>query len=214
MLDAVDERMRAKPAAGAEARIAGRRIGAGLPLAARPDGDVAPEEAPAPGLGQWSSERDLLPGSSFSLTAETGGDGILAIWGRGAVTRFDSREDDVSVGGEVATGLLGADWTRGRWTTGLVITRSRGDGGYRGAGAGDMASTLTGVWPWTRFAWGERLFVWGAAGYGDGSLTLEPRAEDGTHGTERSGPVWISGWRRPGCAAWRSMAAARVSPWR
>ena len=28
---------------------------------------------------------------------------------------------------------------------------------------------------------GERLSVWGVAGYGDGSLTLEPRAEDGTH---------------------------------
>ena len=44
-----------------------------------------------------------------------------------------------------------------------------------------MASTLTGVWPWTRYALGERLSVWGVAGYGDGSLTLEPRAEDGTH---------------------------------
>jgi len=63
-----------------------------------------------------------------------------------------------------------------RWAT-LAL----GDGGYRGAGVGAIASTLTRVWPWTRYAVGERLSVWGAAGYGDGSLTLEPRAKDGTH---------------------------------
>ena len=187
VLDAVDERMQAKPAPGVEARLAGQRIGAGSPFAAGLDGDVASEETPASGLGQWSSERELLPGTSFSLTAETGGDGILSIWGRGAVTRLAGRDDagaeaggDVAVDGEVATGLLGADWTRGGWTTGLVVSRSQGDGGYRGAGAGAMASTLTGVWPWTRYAVGERLSAWGAAGYGDGSLTLEPRTEDGT----------------------------------
>ncbi|MCY4480874.1 MAG: hypothetical protein OXB97_13370, partial [Rhodospirillales bacterium] len=123
---------------------------------------------------------------SFSLTGQTQGSGIVSIWGRGAVTRFAGRDaagaeagGDVAVDGEVASGLLGADWTRGRWTTGLVVSRSRGDGGYRGEGAGTMTSTLTGVWPWTRYALGERLSVWGVTGYGDGSLTLEPRAEDG-----------------------------------
>ena len=188
VLDAVDDRMRAEPVPGVEARLAGQRIGTGLPLAAGPDGDVAPEETPASGLGQWSSERDLLPGSSFSLTAETAGDGILSIWSRGAVTHLAGRDaagaaagGDVAVHGEVASGLLGADWTHRNWTTGLVVSRSRSDGGYRGAGAGAIASTLTGVWPWTRYALSERLSVWGVAGYGDGSLTLEPRAEDGTH---------------------------------
>ena len=43
-----------------------------------------------------------------------------------------------------------------------------------------MASTLTGMWPWTRYELDERLSVWGAAGYGDGKLTMEPRAEDGS----------------------------------
>ena len=187
VLDAVDARMRAKPAPGVEARLAGQGIGGDLPFASGPGGDVASEEAPRSGLGQWSSERELLPGSSFSLTAETGGDGFVSIWGRGAVTGFAGRDaaspeagGDVAVDGEVTSGLLGADWTRGRWTTGLVVSHSRGDGGYRGEGVGAMTSTLTGVWPWTRYAVGERLSAWGVAGYGDGSLTLEPRAEDGT----------------------------------
>ena len=188
VLDAVDSRMRAKPVPGVEARLAGQGIGADPPFASGPGGDVASEEAPASGLGQWSSGRELLPGTSFSLTGETQGDGFVSIWGGGTVTRFAGRDaagaeagGDVTVDGEVASALLGADWTRGRWTTGLLLTHSRSDGGYRGAGVGAMASTLTGVWPWTRYPVGERLSVWGVAGYGDGSLTLEPRAEDGTH---------------------------------
>ncbi len=180
VLDAVDARMRAKPAPGVEAHVAGQRIGAGPAFAAGPQGDPMSGEAEASGLGQPMSGPELLPGSSFSLTAETGGDGIVSIWGRGAATGFSSREDDVAVDGDVASATLGADWTRGRWTTGLVVTHSRGDGGYGGAGDGSVASTLTGVWPWTRYALGERLSVWGVAGYGGGSLTLEPRAEDGT----------------------------------
>ena len=137
-------------------------------------------EAEASGLGQPMSERDLLPGSSFSLTAETGGKGLVSVWGRGAATGFSSREDDVSFDGEVASGLLGADWTRGDWTAGLAVSHSRGDGAYRGEGDGTVSATLTGLWPWVGHSLGERLSVWGVAGYGDGSLTLEPRAEDGT----------------------------------
>ena len=174
VLDAVDERMRAKPAAGVEARLAGQRIGAET---AFQDIEASPQslarEQAAPG-------QDPLVGTSFSLAGETQGDGIVSIWGRGAVTRFDGREAALSLDGKVASGLVGADWTNGRWTTGLVVSRSQGEGGYRGAGVGAIASTLTGVWPWTRYAVSERLSVWGAAGYGDGSLRLEPRAEDGT----------------------------------
>ena len=182
VLDAVDERMRAEPVPGVEARVAGQQIGTGTAFQgfeARPH-SLAPEPT--------APEQDQLAGTSFSLTGETDDEGSVSIWGRGAVTHLAGRdaagaaaEGDVAVHGEVASGLLGVDWTQGPWTTGLVVSRSQGDGGYRAAGAGAMASTLTGVWPWTRYAAGERLSVWGAAGYGDGSLMLEPRAEDGTH---------------------------------
>ena len=181
VLDAVDERMGAEPAPGVEASLSGQQIGVGPPL------HGFQPSTPSPGFGQTATGRDLLPDTSFSLTGETDGDGLVSIWGRGAVTRFAGRDaagaeagGDVAVDGEVATGMLGADWTRGPWTAGLLLTHSEGDGGYGGAGGGTVSSTLTGVWPWTRYAAGERLSVWGAAGYGDGSLTLEPRAEDGT----------------------------------
>ena len=221
VLDAVDERMQAKPAPGVEARLAGQRIGAGPPFAAGPNGDMASEQAPASELGQWSSERELLPGTSFSLTAETGGDGLVSVWGRGAVTRFAGRDaagaeagGDVAVDGEVATGCLARTGRAGSWTTGLVVSRSQGDGGYRGAGAGAMASTLTGVWPWTRYALSERLSVWGAAGYGDGSLTLEPNAEDGTHaGALRTDlDLWMAAVGLRGVAV--DGGDGQVVPWR
>ena len=154
----------------------GQQIGTGTAFQgfeARPH-SLAPEPT--------APEQDQLAGTSFSLTGETDDEGSVSIWGRGAVTHLAGRDaagaaagGDVAVDGEVATGLLGADWTRGPWTTGLLLTHSEGDGGYRGAGGGAVASTLTGVWPWTRYAVGERLSAWGVAGYGDGSLTLEPR---------------------------------------
>ena len=182
VLDAVDARMHAAPTAGVEAALAGHRIGPGP---AFQGSEVQPH---SPAREQTMPGQDPLAGTSFSLTGETQGSGLVSIWGGGAVTRFAGQDaasaeagGDVAVDGEVTSGLLGADWTRGRWTTGLVVTHSRGDGGYRGAGVGAMASTLTGVWPWTRYALGERLSAWGVAGYGDGSLTLEPRAEDGRH---------------------------------
>ncbi len=186
VLDAVDDRMRAKPVSGVEARLAGQRIGAEPAFAAGPQEDPLTGDAGAPGFGQPMSGRELLSGSWFSLTAKTDGEGFVSVWGGGAATRFAGRDaadatgGGVAVDGEVASGLLGADWTRGRWTAGLVVSHSQGDGGYRGAGGGTVSATLTGVWPWVEHSLGERLSAWGVAGYGDGSLTLEPRAEDGT----------------------------------
>ena len=188
VLDAVDDRMPAKPPPGVEAHVAGHRIGAGPAFAAGPQGDPVFGEGLAPELRQRSSGRELLPRTSFSLTAETGDRGLISIWGRGAVTGFAGRDaasaeagGNVAVDGGVATGMLGADWTRGRWTTGLLVTRSRGGGAYRGAGGGTVSATLTGVWPWVGHSLGKRLSAWGVAGYGDGRLTLEPRTEDSTH---------------------------------
>ena len=132
------------------------------------------------GPGRTMSNRELFLGSSFAVTAETAGKGFVSIWGRGAVTRFDGREGALSLDGEVASAMLGTDWSHGRWTTGLLVSHSLGDGGYRdgsgenGAGNGTISATLTGLYPWLRHALSEHLEAWGAAGYGEGSLKLEP----------------------------------------
>ena len=212
VIDAVETRMSAPRNPGAEVSLAGQRLGLG-PLFgadAAPEGDAAlakraretgaeaeegqrrlaawlrgaAEEEERP---RWETrtvtQRELLLGSSFSLTAAPGdgGPGAVSLWGRAAVSRFDGREGGLTVDGEVASGLLGADWARERWTAGLIVSHSRGDGGYRGeAGSGTVSSTLTGLYPWGRHALNGRVTVWGVAGYGAGTLTLTPDNDDGT----------------------------------
>ena len=213
VIDAVETRMRAPRSPGAEVSLAGRRIGLGPLFgadAAPEDGEAAlakrareteagaeegqrrlaawlrgaAEEEERPGLEtQTVTERALLLGSSFSLTAAPGdgAPGAVSLWGRAAVSRFDGREDGLTLDGEVASGLLGADWARERSTLGLILSHSRGDGGYRGeSGSGTVSSTLTGLYPWGRHALNDRVTVWGVAGYGAGTLTLTPENDDGT----------------------------------
>ena len=120
------------------------------------------------------SGRDLLTGTSFALTGEAGsaGSGAVSLWGRGAVSRFDGREGELTLSGEVTSAMLGADWLRDAWTAGLLVSHSRGEGSYRGADVGTVSSTLTGLYPYGRYMVNERLSVWGVAGYGEGTLTL------------------------------------------
>ncbi len=120
------------------------------------------------------SGRELLAGMSFALTEGTAESGFVSLWGRGAVTDFDGRDGELSIDGDVATGLLGADWARGDWAAGLMVGHSRGEGNYGGQGAGTVSSSLTGLYPWGRHELNERVTVWGVAGYGVGTLTLEP----------------------------------------
>ena len=128
----------------------------------------------------WSrtlTGQQVLMGSSFSLAAETDGGGFAALWGRMAETRFAGREDRLNLDGDVTTGLLGADYEWDRWTTGLVVSHSIGEGGYRGESAGEIEATVTALTPWAGYKVTERLSVWGAAGYGAGEFTLAPEGE-------------------------------------
>ena len=208
VIEAVEGRVRASRQAGFEARLAGQRIGG--PGSKAPDEVMREAEAQAgveamadwlrggteedgpgaydgdgglrPGESRAVTERDLLTGSSFALTAGTDSGGFATLWGAGAVSRFNGRQDDLSLDGEVATGMLGADWSRGSgsgagdWTAGMLIAHSRGSGDYRSPErGGSVESSLTGLYPWGRYAVNERLSVWGIAGYGSGNLTLTPK---------------------------------------
>ena len=153
VLEAVEERIRAAPQAGVQVTVAGRRIGAAqapseeeareaeaqarledfstwLRGEACRDDPGAGGDCPARTRSREVTPRDLLTGSSFALTtgAEGIGGGLVSLWGRGAVSSFDGREGDLSLSGEVTGALLGADWTRERWTTGLMMSPRPGRG--------------------------------------------------------------------------------------
>ena len=192
VLDAVEGRMGTARTAGMEVSVAGRQVGGAL---APEDSGAREAEAGLERLTEWLSGaagedetsaltsrtvsgREPLGGTSFALTAGTAESGFGGLWGRGAVTRFDGREGEVTLDGEVASALLGADFTRGRGTAGLVVTHSLGEGGYRSPnGGGEVESSLTGLYPWGRYAASERLSLWGIAGYGAGTLTLTPEGQ-------------------------------------
>ena len=55
---------------------------------------------------------ELLLASSFHLASaqKADPDPRWSLWGRGARTSFDGREDDLTLGGDVTTGLLGVDY--------------------------------------------------------------------------------------------------------
>ena len=193
IVDAVGDRLRGPPAPGVQATLAGERIGPGAGAGAAEAEDD--EEARWKALedpGSWSGAgpedagrragyrsvepRELLTGSSFQLAvkADGAGAGIAALWGRGAWSSFDGRDGDLSLSGEVTSAFIGADWTREKRTAGLMLSHARGQGSYRGASAGKVESTVTGLYPYGRYAASDRVTLWGTAGYGAGTLTLKP----------------------------------------
>ena len=115
---AIEGPIAATPRPGAEFSFAGRPVGVGGP-APEDDGARALDVEGGAAMARWLrggsgagagsgiggdpfrrsgwravSERDLLTGASFSLTAENeaAGGGLVSLWGRGALTRFEGRE--------------------------------------------------------------------------------------------------------------------------
>ena len=195
VLHAVEGRLEAPRAAGIEASLAGQAIGGAGPsdeasgealerreaedaMTALADwlrGETSEKEGAQGFESRAVTERDLLLGSSFALTGGSAESGFGALWGRAAVSGFDGRDGELTVDGEVTSAMVGADWTRGPATAGLTVAHSRGEGSYRSPGGdGEAESTLTGVYPYGRYALSERVSVWGVAGIGRGTLTLKP----------------------------------------
>ena len=193
VIDAVAGRMSAPRGAGTEVTVAGQRVEAGAAVADLEDREAAARVA---ALTAWFRDaeedaarsaletrgvtsRDLLTGSSFALTGGSAEGGFGAVWGRGALSRFDGREGALTLDGEVESALLGADFSRGRWAAGLAVGHSRAEGGYASPqGDGAVESTLTGVYPYGRYDVDDWLSLWGVVGFGTGSLTLTPEGMD------------------------------------
>ena len=221
-MEAVEARFEAPRVPGLAGSLAGQVVtGFGV----RADGEAQDAREGLDGLAAWlggkdghagASEsrpltgREVLAGSTFALTGGTAESGLASLWGRGAVTRFDGRDGALSLDGEVASGMLGADWTRDRVLAGLMLSHSRGKGGYRGnSDMGSVESTLTALFPYGRYALSERVSVWGIAGVGEGTLTLTPG--DGTPMRPDMaflmGAVGVRGILLDGAGGWPTLAA-------
>ena len=183
VMDAVGGRLAEGAGQGSQASVAGRRL--------EPAADVAPSDWFEPASFRTMEFRELLAGSSLDLTAvqedEAGGGegGRWTAWGRGGATRFTGQEDELSVGGTVAGGVVGADYEWGRLLAGLSAAYSGGGGDFtvRGTGeardrTGDVGSWLLSAHPYVRVEVSDRLAAWALAGYGVGRMSLDEDARD------------------------------------
>ena len=129
------------------------------------------------------STAGLLMASSFHM-ASAGGEGEdesarWSLWARGSRSSFSGREDALTLEGDVSTGVMGADYERGRVLAGVAIAYSAGEGSYTEADArGEVESTLLSAYPYLRYTLSERLSVWGVLGLGEGGLTLDMKANE------------------------------------
>ena len=196
VVSAAEDRFGSPRRAGVEGQIAGRAVGGGAA-----ESELAGAHADAllewleekDGLGRFETEDETLTagealrGASFALTQGSEEGGFATVWGRSAVSRFDGGADGLSLDGEVASAMAGVDWSRGRATAGVMVSHSRGEGGYGSSeGGGEVESTLSGLYPYGRWEVSERVSVWGVAGYGQGVLALEPEGAARV-GAEREG---------------------------
>ena len=138
-------------------------------------------EAPASSVREVAMS-DLLLASSFHMASAEKVDAgsRWSLWGRGARSSFEGAEGDLSLDGDVTTATVGFDYERARWLVGVALSRSAGDGSYKAGGAcdagcaGEVESTLTGVYPYARYRVSGTFSLWGAVGHGQGEMTLTP----------------------------------------
>ena len=129
-----------------------------------------------------SSLYDLLRVSSFhlALSEDVESDARRSLWGRGAYSSFGSQEEGLTLSGDVSTAMLGFDLERSQWLLGLALSHSTGEGSFGmpetcdSGCAGEVESTLTGLYPYARYQMSEKLSLWGVLGHGWGELTLRP----------------------------------------
>ncbi len=187
VLDGVQARLRAPHEAGMQATVAGHDLSGAGEVVAQDRFEAQSEwgrsEATEVQFGpQLPTMRDLVTGSAFTLSSETVG-GLGTLWGRGGYSGFDGSDNGLSLDGGMTTGMFGADYAIGRWVVGLPLSHSRGDGSWYSAdrGAGRMASSLTGLYPYVGYELAERLSLWGTAGYGQGDLALMMQGGESHH---------------------------------
>ena len=160
-----------------------RGLADGASMAADPMGSMPGTGAglnPRGDAGMGFGGGNMQTGSAFVMNHETRLGGILSFWSRGAQSQFVGREGELSLDGRVRTTIAGADYAKGPLVTGLSLSHSRGrggyDGGYDGGDAGEVTSSVIGLYPWLGYKISGRITLWGVTGYGKGALTLTPGA--------------------------------------
>ena len=122
-----------------------------------------------PGLAP--AGQDILDDAELELNRRRRGS-VFSVWSRTSRSSFDGRHQALALNGDVRTTMIGADYTRGRLTTGVSMARSQGQGRYDGSTSGTAEASTTGLYPWLGYRLNERVSVWSVTGWSAGSLQL------------------------------------------
>ncbi|MCY4421111.1 MAG: hypothetical protein OXC42_07680 [Gammaproteobacteria bacterium] len=137
----------------------------------------------------------LKHASAFQFSeAIEGSPSQWTVWGRLATGGFEAEDGGVDLDGEVSSGFLGADITHGDWLGGVALGVSEGEGDFeRGAGTdkGRLESRLASIYPYARYALGERIDIWGMVGYGSGEMELTTNEKIDTDLEMRMGALGV-----------------------
>ena len=175
VVTALEERWSAPPVAGLQLTVAGETVPSATAVAEH-------EGLLTKALGfETVTPQALLEGSSFNMVPEAEGAAPrLAFWGQGAFSSFSGEQETLSLDGDVTTLLLGTDWTGQHWQAGAALSQSWGSGSYDGDNGadGEITSTVTGLFPYGRYALTPRLGLWAITGHGWGELSLKLDEED------------------------------------
>ena len=187
VVNVVGERFVAPRRPGLAGQVAGHDLSRLVRASVQQDDEPEVQVRPGAGLAEYApgrsnsrflTARDFLSGTSFTLTMGQEDGLSAALWGRGAVMRFDGRDGDLLLDGEVSTGMLGVDYVRGAVTGGLLLGFNRGEGDFQSpTGKGELDSLLVGVYPYARVEVSERISAWGLFGHGRGNVTLSPASQ-------------------------------------
>ena len=139
------------------------------------------------------SDDDPLAGTRLAMSRYARG-GTFALWSQSAQTSFSGQQGAISLGGNVHTRMIGADYTRRRLLTGVAVGHTRAGGNYSGVSSGEVTTSLTGLYPWIGYRATDNLTVWAVAGRGTGSMLLT-RPEAGPTRTSTSLSMIAGGTR-------------------
>ena len=115
---------------------------------------------------------EALLGTSFLLTGgKSPTSGVTTIWGKGAQTTFEGKEDNSKLKADVTTGMIGFDYSKENWLVGVMLSQS--DTGDSDLGFAELDASLTATTIYGTFSPTSETQILGAAARGHGDLNYK-----------------------------------------
>ena len=136
---------------------------------------------------------EVIHGTSFYLSGQSKETGkqSWSTWGQVSHNSFSGKEENVNLKSEVTSGIFGADIKSGNWKGGIALSQSESKGTFdltdknSVEDRGNVKSSLTSLFPYLGYEFGENQAVWGILGTGEGDITLTQKANEERERDER-----------------------------